>query len=62
VRHKPEAGIGFVELGALQTKASMTKEDDSYPVEMTISQLTIKAEMPLMRIVELVKALAKPCC
>lgn len=58
LRHKSEVGIGFVELGELQSKVSMTKEDDAYPVEMTVSQLTIKAEMPLMRIVELLKALA----
>lgn len=58
LRHKPEVGIGFVELGALQTKVSMTKEDDAYPVEMTVNHLTIKAEMPWIRIVDLVKALA----
>lgn len=58
LRHKPDVGIGFVELRTLQSKAPTTKEDDFYPVEMIVSQLTIKAEIPLMKIVELVKALA----
>lgn len=58
LRHKPEVGMGFIELGTHHSKTSMDKTKDAYSVEMTVSQLTIKAEMPLMRIVELVKALA----
>ena len=57
LKHQSQAGIGFIELGTLPSKMSMPEAVDSYPIEMTVSHLTIKAEMPLVRIVELVKAL-----
>jgi hypothetical protein len=55
LKHHPQAGISFIELSPIHSRS---QETELYPIEMGVNHLTIKAEMPWCKLVELLKALA----
>lgn len=55
LRSQDQSGINFFELGSIPTTVTVRSNTELYPVEMSVGNMTMKTEMPLIQIVTFMK-------